>query len=123
MIQYFLHCIRAHFPITAECSKCEVKTIFSGLMWIRTDERKHVSYQYQCQGCGKLKYSDEFLEGGDIVALSEKCECNGQYRRDKNIFCPNCHHRKTDQNQTEDYFILTDDESEILKSNHGNSAR
>ena len=59
MIQYFLHCIRAHASLTAECSKCGIETIFSGVMWIRTNTRKHLSYQYQCQGCGKLKYSED----------------------------------------------------------------
>jgi hypothetical protein len=119
MIKYFLHCIKAYFPITAVCSKCELETIFSGLMWIRTDKRKYISYQYQCQGCGKLKYSDECTSNGNIVALSEKCKCHGQYRRDKNIFCPGCHHRKTIENQTEDYFILTDVEVENLRNIHG----
>ena len=120
MIQYFLHCIKAHFPIIAQCSMCEVETIFSGLMWFRTNERKHISYQYQCQDCGRLSYSDEFLKERDIVALSKKCECGGQYRRDKNIFCPNCHHRKTCDNKSEDYLVLSKNENLKLLASHGN---
>ena len=119
MIQYFLLCIKAYFPLTAVCSKCELETTFSGLMWIRTDKRKYISYQYQCQDCGKLKYSDEFTSNEHIVALSEKCKCQGQYRRDKNIFCPDCHHRKTIENQTEDSLILTNNEVENLEKIHG----
>ena len=88
-------------------------------MWIRTDKRKYISYQYQCQDCGKLKYSDEFIPKGQTVALSEKCKCQGQYRRDKNIFCPGCQHRKTNKNQTEDYLTLTDSEIENIKKTHG----
>lgn len=120
MIQYFLLCIKAYSPITAVCSKCDLETTFSGVMWIRTDKRKYFSYQYQCQDCGNLKYSDKFSSNGQIVALSEKCKCQGQYRRDKNIFCPGCKHRKTNNNQTEDYLTSTDNEIENLKKIHGN---
>ena len=120
MIQYFLLSIRAYFPLTAVCSKCELETTFSGLMSFRTDKRKYISYQYQCQDCGKLKYSDKFTSKGQIVALSEKCKCQGQYRRDKNIFCPDCHHRKTNNNQNEDSLYLTDNEIEHLRKIHGN---
>ena len=120
MIQYFLLCIKAYSPLTAVCSKCDLETTFSGLMWIRTDKRKYFSYQYQCQDCGKLKYSDEFTSKGKIVALSEKCKCQGQYRRDKNIFCPGCYNRKTNNNQTENYHFLTDNEIEHLGKTHGN---
>jgi|TARA_B110000914_G_scaffold107285_1_gene94057 hypothetical protein len=118
MIQYFLLCIKAYSPLTAVCSKCDLETTFSGLMWIRTVKRKYFSYQYQCQDCGKLKYSDEFTSKGKIVALSEKCKCQGQYRRDKNIFCPGCQHRKTNNNQTEDYLTSTDNEIEHLGKIH-----
>tara|TARA_B100000780_G_C21035831_1_gene415422 strand:+ start:137 stop:505 length:369 start_codon:yes stop_codon:yes gene_type:complete len=119
MIQYFLLFIKTHFPLTAVCSKCELETIFSGLMWIRTDREKHISYQYQCQDCGNLKYSDESSSINQIVALSEKCKCQGQYRRDKNIFCPGCDHRKTNNNQTEDYLTSTNNEIENLRKIHG----
>lgn len=118
MMQYFLISIKPHSPLIAICSKCNLETTFSGLMWIRTDRRKFISYQYQCQDCGKLKYSDEFSDKGKIVALSEKCKCNGQYRRDKNVFCPGCHHRKTSDNQTENYHFLRDDEIENLEKKH-----
>tara|TARA_Y100000589_G_C26830903_1_gene497916 strand:- start:139 stop:522 length:384 start_codon:yes stop_codon:yes gene_type:complete len=119
MIKYFLLSIKAHFPIIATCSKCNLETIFSGLMWIRTDKRKYINYQYQCQSCGKLKYSDEFTTKGQIVALPEKCKCQGQYRRDKNIFCPGCQHRKTKKNKIEDFLTLTDAEIENIKKEHG----
>ena len=119
MIQYFLVSIKAYSPLTAICSRCELETTFSGLMWIRTDKRKYISYQYQCQDCGNLKYSDEFSSNGNIVALSKKCKCQGQYRRDKNIFCPGCNHRKTIENQTNDILHLTDTEVENLEKIHG----
>ena len=120
MIQYFLICIKAYFPITALCSKCGIETTFGGIMWIRTKKRRHRFYQYQCQHCGKLKYSGNHNDNSNVVALSERCKCQGQYRRDKNIFCPNCHHRKTEYNKDEDYNTLTDNEIEILTKRHGN---
>lgn len=83
-------------------------------MWIRTDKRKYISYQ--CQDCGKLKYSNEFSSNRQIVALSKKCKC--QYRRDKNIFCPGCYHRKTNNNKNEDYLSLTDYKIEHLRKIH-----
>lgn len=119
MIQYFLACIKAYFPISAVCSKCDLETVYSGLMWIRTKRFKDISYQYQCQNCGKLEYSNEFSTDGNIVALRNRCECKGQYRRDKNIFCPGCHHRKTIENKPEEFLNLTDYELELLEEIHG----
>ena len=119
MIRYFLLCIKAYSEIEAICSKCEFETTFAGFLWVRTDEKKHISYQYQCQDCGKLKYSEEYNAKGNIVALSEKCECTGQYRRDKNIFCPDCNHRKTIENKTEDYLILSDNKLKYFNEIHG----
>lgn len=119
MIKYFLCCIKSYFPITAVCSECDLETVFSGLMWVRTNRTRYISYQYQCQDCGRLAYSDEFSSDGKIVALRNKCECKGQYRSDKNIFCPGCHHRKTNENQNEEYLYLTDYGLKILENMHG----
>ena len=119
MTQYFLGCIRAHFNIEAECSKCELTTNFEGLYYVRTNEGKFVHRQYQCQGCGKLSYSDEYQESGVTVGIKEPCECGGQYRSDKNIFCPGCHHRKNESNKSESYLTITEDEYSALENLHG----
>ena len=119
MINYFLHCIEQHHSITAECSSCDIETVFSGVMWFRTDEGKFIQREYQCQDCGQLKYSDKYSHEGITVALSEKCKCGGQYRSDKNIFCPNCHHRKTSLNKTENYNHIDEEQDRLLRIKHG----
>jgi 5-methylcytosine-specific restriction endonuclease McrA len=88
-------------------------------MYYRTDERKFYSYEFQCQGCGVLKYSDEYSEKGKLVALKDHCECGGQFRSDKNIFCPSCHHRKSEVNKFDSKVVLTEKELEVLEKCHG----
>jgi len=120
MVQYFLHCIRTYGNIEAECSKCELVTNFAGVLIIRTDKLRIRERQYQCQDCGDLIYSGSFQEDGITVGLEERCNCGGQYRSDKNIFCPGCHHRKGELNRTEDYIAISQEESDKLHERHGN---
>jgi len=75
-------------------------------------------WHYQCQSCGKLNYSDEKAERGTIVALKEPCECGGQYRRDKNIFCTSCHYRKSEENRSEVKLTATKKQLETIKKSH-----
>lgn len=85
----------------ATCSKCDVTTIFQSKIRYRLSGEKAVAlhFQFQCQNCGKLVASNECNNINEIqVALTEPCECGGQFRRDKNIFCPSCLHRKSDKN-------------------------
>tara|TARA_B100000579_G_C22183704_1_gene555285 strand:+ start:20 stop:391 length:372 start_codon:yes stop_codon:yes gene_type:complete len=117
--QYFLPFIKAHFPLIATCTKCDLETVFSGLMWLRTNERRFVSFQYQCQECGKLTYSDKISSEGHIVSIDVKCECGGQFRRDKNIFCPGCKHRRSTDNKSESYYTISDKEMKILELKNG----
>ena len=120
MINYFLCCIRQYANIEAECSKCEVVTNFAGILTIRTSEIRIIERQYQCQDCGDLIYSGSFQEDGITIGLEQRCDCGGQYRSDKNIFCPGCHHRKGELNRTEEYLTITQEESDKLHEQHGN---
>jgi hypothetical protein len=75
--------------------------------------------QFQCQDCGKLGYSDETSSKNILVATKKLCECGGQMRRDKNIFCPCCLMRKSDENCSSDIFHLTESETEAIRDKHG----
>jgi hypothetical protein len=75
-------------------------------------------WTYQCQDCGKKRNSDEVQENGVTVALQEPCDCDGQFRRDRNIFCPNCHYHKSDENCSSDKLTITkEDMDQILEQN------
>ncbi len=91
------------FPgITATCKNCGVGTFFTGYQRYRLDEDNKVVLvpEYQCQDCGKLKLSlPDIPENKDILA--DRCECGGQFRRDKPIFCNSCLFNKTSMNQSE----------------------
>lgn len=102
--------IRVHFNIEAECSKCELTTNFEGSYYFRTNERKFVHCQYQCQGCGQLSYSNEFQENDVTVGIKDPCECGGQHRSNMNIFCPGCHHRKDETNKSESYLTISEED-------------
>lgn len=119
MIHYYLHCIRQYANIEAECSKCDLVTKFAGVLTIRTGEERIVNRQYQCQDCGLLTYSGNYQEDGVTVALEERCDCGGQYRSDKNIFCPGCQHRKAEHNKQEDFLSITEEQSNNLYEKHG----
>lgn len=103
MSKIYLAAISPHNAIKAICSKCNNSTEFSGSLRVRTEDNAFLIPQYQCQSCGQLTFNDESITptneiGGkrvDLVrvALSKKCDCGGQYRRDKNIFCPCCQNR------------------------------
>jgi hypothetical protein len=50
--------------------------------------------------------------------MKEPCECGGQFRRDKNIFCTSCHYRKSDENKSDEKLTATKKQlDEIKKSN------
>jgi uncharacterized Zn finger protein (UPF0148 family) len=53
------------------------------------------------------------------VALNEPCECCGQFRRDRNIFCPNCHYRKSDENRRSEKLTATTEEMEQINQRNG----
>ena len=96
------------------CSVCGIETIFNGYTRVRLEQYTLHIPEYQCQCCGKLKFSQENQIDYTVndygkkvlrcrVALDQTCECGGQFRRDKNIFCPNCHHRKSDDENQIDF--------------------
>ena len=102
------------------CPKCKVEiNVGSFSLYIgKTDS--HMRYRtflkpYQCQGCGEIDFSDQDInlpgeekkiKQGTCVALKERCKCGGQYRRDKNIFCPNCKFRKNKNNRSQNNFHI-----------------
>ena len=119
MILFFLPFIDPYFPLIAECTKCDLETTFSGHMFIRTDERRHKLLQHQCQSCGSLTFLDKHYADHHIVGLKERCDCGGQFRRDKNIFCPGCNNRKDKQNCEEIHLKSSLEEFDNLKEQHG----
>ena len=116
--KYFLPFIPPYFPLRATCIKCDLETCFSGLMWIRTNERRFFSYEYQCQDCGKLTFSDQISDKGNIVSIDRKCDCGGQFRRDKNIFCPFCKHRKSKNNRSESFLFISNNVMRDIEHQH-----
>jgi hypothetical protein len=91
------------FGLDATCRLCGVMTHFTGQNRYRLEENginvvKYV-YEYQCQDCGKLKMA-EFDDANDDFQIA-RCNCGGQFRRDKPIFCPSCLKNKTDLNKSE----------------------
>jgi hypothetical protein len=114
-IKYFLEHIMLFCDLKPACRSCKVNTIFSG--WIRVDSSDLRSYQ--CQSCGKLKGSDDGHPKGTRVALDDACECGGQFRRDKNVFCPNCRYRQSEENKFEKKLYANPKELKLLRMRHG----
>lgn len=88
------------FPnLKANCQHCGVTTIFTGYQRYRVDDDSSVLLipEYQCQDCGKLKFSSPDNAGCDEF-LSIRCACGGQFRRDKPLFCYSCQKNKTNLN-------------------------
>jgi hypothetical protein len=87
----------------ATCRNCGVTTYinwqiryrFKGSAWA------HFKMEHQCQDCGALKMDDLVAINGHADFLENPCECGGQFRRDKPIFCPNCKYNKTPINKSE----------------------
>ena len=118
-LKYFLAQISPYSPLKAACPCCETTTTFSSHIHLSTSEGSiHINY-YQCQSCGKLETSDAKDLEGTRVALENRCECGGQFRRDKNIFCPNCQYRKSEENKAEENLFATEEEIESLSMRHG----
>ena len=87
---------------------------------------------YQCQNCGEIDFSDQEInlpgevkriKKGICVALKERCKCGGQYRRDKNIFCPDCKFRKNKDNSSEHNFHIYKKTKNKLFILHTNSIK
>jgi hypothetical protein len=117
--EIYLPFINMYFPIKASCRSCQEPFTFSGQMKLTTDSGPHLLHEYQCQDCGKLSYSGEQTdEEGIQVAVSEPCECGGQRRRDKNIFCPSCAYRKSEDNRREENLCISEEQFEALRERH-----
>ena len=118
-VAIYLPFINMYFPIKASCRSCQEPSTFSGQMKLTTDSGPHLLHEYQCQDCGKLSYSGEQTEEEGIqVAVSEPCDCGGQRRRDKNIFCPSCGHRKNEAHRREEHLCISEEEFEALRERH-----
>ena len=102
------------------CPKCKVEINVGSFSLYIGKPDSQMRYRtflkpYQCQGCGEIDFSDQDInlpgeekkiKQGTCVALKERCKCGGQYRRDKNIFCPNCKFRKNKTNRTEENLYI-----------------
>jgi len=120
MNKYFLKDMSPYRPLQAICSNCEVETVFSGYLRIRLDTHAVHHHQYQCQSCGTLTYgsepiSDSYFDDNLVehelvrMALDQPCGCGGQFRRDRNIFCPSCKHRHDpEHNCRNDYDVFVE---------------
>jgi hypothetical protein len=118
-VAIYLPFINMYSPIKASCRSCLAPTTFGGKMRLNTDSGLHILNQYQCQDCGKLSYSGEQTEEEGIqMAVSEPCDCGGQRRRDKNIFCPSCAHRKSEDNRREEHLCISEEQFEGLRERH-----
>ena len=81
------------------CRHCEKKTFFSNYSRIRLEKSALFQWYYQCQQCGLLKMSD--LDSPCTEFLERRCDCGGQFRRDKPLFCAHCLVNKTVHNTNE----------------------
>ncbi|MGI8582398.1 MAG: hypothetical protein ACR2KX_09380 [Chitinophagaceae bacterium] len=79
------------FGANIKCQKCKVVTHYKGYnkMQFKVEPTDIIKYQYQhqCQKCGSLKMADINNTEDSLEIL---CECAGQFRRDKPLFCYNC---------------------------------
>ena len=89
-------------PVTATCRNCNESTEYTNKMRLRSnspdpsivgDLVKH-GLEYQCQECGALKMF-YLNKGPDFEEpLGEYCNCGGEFRRDKHLFCNKCFYNK-----------------------------
>jgi hypothetical protein len=123
MKKYYLVQFSSYRPLIATCSICNVETTFNGFMRYRLEESAVHIPEYQCQCCGKLKFGDDNQTnclvdefGNEVikyrVALDQLCDCGGQFRRDKNIFCPACLHRRSEEENKSDLTSIFIDKAE-----------
>jgi hypothetical protein len=116
--KYFLSQISPYRPLKVTCPVCTTVTVFSSHIHLNTSEGSIHINNYQCQSCGKIETSDENHPDGVRVGLEKLCECGGQFRSDKNIFCPSCQYRKSEENKEEDKLFATEEEMEQLSTRH-----
>ena len=128
MTYYYIKNLTPYRPLRATCSSCEVETVFSGFLRIRYENYAVHQHEYQCQSCGVLcfddaepydSYFDHNLIEHELVrvALDHACECGGQFRRDRNIFCPHCHHRHDPKHNCRDdqWIFIPREEFDAIK--------
>ena len=87
------------FGANIKCPRCKAVTHYKAYNKIQckaepTDIIKY-QYQHQCQNCGSLKMAE--LNDTEN-SLEVKCECGGQFRRDKPQICCSC-------SKTENYIM------------------
>ena len=81
------------------CLICNEKTFFADFNRYRFSDHAEYVWGYQCQDCGELAMSVE--QDDERQYLIERCECGGQFRRDKNVFCKSCKGNKTEDNKSD----------------------
>ena len=118
-LKYFIPAHSPYRPFNLTCPVCEHSSSFSEHMRLNTSNGCVYLWAYQCQDCGKKRNSDEVQENGVTVALQEPCDCGGQFRRDRNIFCPNCHYRKSAENGSSDNLTISKEEMKQIMERNG----
>ena len=118
-LKYFIPAHSPYRPLNLNCPVCEHNSSFSEHMRLNTSNGCVYLWTYQCQDCGKKRNSDEVQENGITVALQEPCDCGGQFRRDRNIFCPSCHYRKSEENCRSEKVSATKEEMEQINQRNG----
>lgn len=90
------------------CSNCGQVAELRGRFRVRftddpNDEPNSVGniFQFQCQNCGRFKTFG--LNALNYYGFAdERCECGGEFRRDKPIFCNNCFYNKVIPREMDD---------------------
>lgn len=93
------------FGLDPLCKSCGVITHFTGQNRYRLEEGGYnivkYQYEYQCQDCGALKMADDDDQADTTIFLFKRCDCGGQFRRDKPLFCSASKANKTSENKSE----------------------
>ncbi|MEY3053102.1 MAG: hypothetical protein RLY31_2887 [Bacteroidota bacterium] len=118
---FFLPFFNPYLPFRGACRVCSHEFVLNGYRSLLTNLGEIIQHEYQCQGCGAFRFAGGELPPTEGVraALAEPCDCGGQFRRDKNIFCPSCGYRKQPDNRAEEYLAIPQATFDALRERHG----
>ncbi len=101
------------------CSLCNFKLFYANFNRYRYSDYAEYEWGYQCQECGEVIMSKEQYD--DRPYILERCNCGGQFRRDKNLFCKNCKGNKTDENVSDEFVTFKHENGEPKLIKHKTS--
>jgi hypothetical protein len=84
---------------TLKCRSCDLELFYTKFNRIRYKNVVKYVWGYQCQDCGKLELSEQGASSIDFLKI--RCDCGGQFRRDRPLFCVQCKYNKTDSNSSD----------------------